>query len=359
MIRTDKPSLVIPEALITAVLSQDRVEEAPHGFYKYPARFAPTFAREAIKAFTNPGDTVLDPFCGGGTSLIEALALGRRVAAFDISTLAVFLTRAKTTPLSVHDRRKIREWAAVIKNLDPDRDRPKLTPVHGEAYYQRNLPDAATDFFSTVLYWANLLSTKRQQNFVCLVLVGVGQWALDCKKETPSWQELLQHFCCQIEVVMDGHHDYLTKAAAANKLPRCQLSRMRRIINRSSEESGEDGRIPASWLPAKLVITSPPYPGVHVLYHRWQIHGRKETPAPFWLANSRNGDGEAHYCLGRRGESDLKTYFKRLGDAFSSVRDPPGREFLGRATRRVFPTRLAVAGLPPKNGRSGFRRGAA
>ena len=32
--------------------------------------------------------------------------------------------------------------------------------------------------------------------------------------------------------------------------------------------------------PADLVVTSPPYPGIHMLYHRWQVDGRKETDAP-------------------------------------------------------------------------------
>ena len=95
---------------------------------------------------------------------------------------------------------------------------------------------------------------------------------------------------------------------------------MRRVINRSSEECGEDGRIPESWMPAKLVLTSPPYPGVHVVYHRWQILGRKETPAPFWLANQRDGAGESHYLLGPRDEDELVTYYARLKSVFSSVR---------------------------------------
>ena len=41
------------------------------------------FAREAIEAFTQPGETVLDPFCGGGTTLVEAVSLGRRAAGLD------------------------------------------------------------------------------------------------------------------------------------------------------------------------------------------------------------------------------------------------------------------------------------
>src|SRR5687767_10591831 len=68
-----------------------------------------------------------------------------------------------------------------------------------------------------------------------------------------------------------------------------------------------------------LVITSPPYPGVHVLYHRWQVDGRKETPAPFWIANRLDGSGESYYTLGHRKNSGLKTYFNNLEATLAST----------------------------------------
>src|SRR5437870_8392327 len=96
----------VSESLVQAVLNQDKVDEAPHSFYKYPARFPPVFAREAIRAFTRKGETVLDPFCGGGTSLVEAIALGRKAIGFDISSLAVFLSRTKMMPITAGDKKE-------------------------------------------------------------------------------------------------------------------------------------------------------------------------------------------------------------------------------------------------------------
>ncbi len=219
------------------------------------------------------------------------------------------------------------EWAAVVSSITSRRASAACSAA-ADRDYQHNLPRTAKWFFETILDSADALSTARQQNFIRLVLIGVGQWALDCKKSTPTWNELRIQFCEQLEAVLSGHYDYLSRAAVTNNVPRCRLTRMRRVINRSSEESNEDGRVPEDWLPAKLVLTSPPYPGVHVVYHRWQIHGRKETRAPFWLANGRDGAGEAHYCLGRRDEPELTTYFKRLGKAFSSIRALVGKRSL-------------------------------
>lgn len=43
----------------------------------HPGKMLPAIAQQAIKAFTAPGDVVLDPMCGIGTSLVEAVHLGR------------------------------------------------------------------------------------------------------------------------------------------------------------------------------------------------------------------------------------------------------------------------------------------
>jgi hypothetical protein len=76
----------------------------------------------------------------------------------------------------------------------------------------------------------------------------------------------------------------------------------------------------------RLIITSPPYPGVHVVYHRWQIMGRKETPAPFWIADSLDGNGLSYYTFGDRKQPGLKNYFQTARDTFSSINQLAGRD---------------------------------
>lgn len=44
----------------------------------HPAKMLPHIAAEAITRYSNPGDLVMDPMCGIGTTLIEALHAGRR-----------------------------------------------------------------------------------------------------------------------------------------------------------------------------------------------------------------------------------------------------------------------------------------
>jgi hypothetical protein len=58
-----------------------------------------------------------------------------------------------------------------------------------------------------------------------------------------------------------------------------------------------------------MVVTSPPYPGIHILYHRWQVDGRRESPAPFWLADCQDGQGESYYTFADRKRRVLDSYF--------------------------------------------------
>lgn len=316
-----KQRLTIPDSVLEAVLCQRKVNESPHTFYKYPARFAPSFAREVIQAFSTEGELVLDPFCGGGTTLLEAMSLGRRAVGIDVSTLATFISRAKTTPLSIHDRRAIEKWCnGIAIETSFACDVSGRLPEEDREHYERNVPDEVSAFFSWVISRIARLKRPRQQTFVRLILLSVGQWALDCKTTFPNRVVLRDEFVARLRDAVSNYMEFLRGTAQLNGMPRCRLGSLRRIINRDARQISSDGRIPRAWLPAKLVVTSPPYPGVHVVYHRWQIRGRKETPAPFWLAKQRDGEGESFYALGRRDEPGLGTYFDRLKSVFTSVR---------------------------------------
>ncbi|MFW9889197.1 MAG: TRM11 family SAM-dependent methyltransferase [Candidatus Thorarchaeota archaeon] len=59
----------------------------------YRGNWSPYIPRNVILRYSQPGDLVLDQFCGGGTTAVEAKLLGRRCIARDISHAAVSLTQ--------------------------------------------------------------------------------------------------------------------------------------------------------------------------------------------------------------------------------------------------------------------------
>jgi len=66
-----------------------------HGFHSYPARLHPDTARRLVEGLSRPGESVLDPFCGSGTVLVEARFAGRRALGVDVNPLAVELSWLK------------------------------------------------------------------------------------------------------------------------------------------------------------------------------------------------------------------------------------------------------------------------
>ena len=73
---------------------------ASHNFHSFPAKFPPQLPRKFIQALTVPGESVLDPMMGSGTTVVESFFLGRYGIGFDIDPLALLLTRTKVTPLN-------------------------------------------------------------------------------------------------------------------------------------------------------------------------------------------------------------------------------------------------------------------
>jgi DNA modification methylase len=63
---------------------------------KYRGNFAPQLARNVIETYSEPGEVVLDPMAGGGTTLIEAKLLGRGFIGCDINPAAVKLCEKAT-----------------------------------------------------------------------------------------------------------------------------------------------------------------------------------------------------------------------------------------------------------------------
>ena len=72
-----------------------------HGMHKYPAKFFPELPRWLIEKYSNPGNLVLDPFMGSGTTNLEASLLGRNSIGIDVDPFSRFISRVKTTPLDI------------------------------------------------------------------------------------------------------------------------------------------------------------------------------------------------------------------------------------------------------------------
>lgn len=80
-----------------------QTREYLHGLHPYPAKFIPQIPRKAITEWSRPGDVVLDPFAGCGTTLLEASLLGRPSAGVDNNAVAHLVSEAKIAEYSAAD----------------------------------------------------------------------------------------------------------------------------------------------------------------------------------------------------------------------------------------------------------------
>ena len=83
---------------------------------KYRGNWSPYIPRNVILRYSQEGDTVLDPFVGGGTTAVEAKLTNRNFVGFDINPEAIELSRQKyafqfdttaTSVIDVADARKL------------------------------------------------------------------------------------------------------------------------------------------------------------------------------------------------------------------------------------------------------------
>jgi site-specific DNA-methyltransferase (cytosine-N4-specific) len=96
-----------------------------HALHPYPARFIPQIPQKAIQSYSSPGDVVLDPFCGCGTTLLESVLAKRTAVGVDNNPVAVLVAQAKISKYSSKDLASIDKFVSnyeqTIKTIEPNK----------------------------------------------------------------------------------------------------------------------------------------------------------------------------------------------------------------------------------------------
>lgn len=83
-----------------------------HGLHEYKGKFNPQIVRALFNIYKiSKNSRILDPFCGSGTTLVEAAHIGAQGIGTDINPLAVFIANTKVRSLSL-------EWSEIQKEFD-------------------------------------------------------------------------------------------------------------------------------------------------------------------------------------------------------------------------------------------------
>ena len=125
----------------------------------YRGNWAPQIPRALILKYTSPGETVLDPMVGSGTTCIEAILLGRNCIAVDINYNAVMLTHHRLYYL-----------VKALKERSPRKELVDYTSIgkaqcteawyrvyHGDARRLDKIPSGSVDLVATHPPYFNII----------------------------------------------------------------------------------------------------------------------------------------------------------------------------------------------------------
>lgn len=251
-----------------------------HGLHPYPAKFIPHIPRELIKAYSRPGETVWDPMCGSGTSLVEAALGGREAIGSDINPIAILASKAKTTPLTSRSRDEIRGLLLRIRVNStvwpggrPDR-RPVIPEFHNREHW---FSPRATHELGLILEDIESMETDGARQlalcaFSAIVVAASNQegetrWRARPREHEPG--AVLARFAAKLRASLVAAESYGRRARADVEVARWD-----------ARDPGMPGR------KVDLIVTSPPYANTHdyYLYNKLRM---------FWLGEDVKAVQEA------------------------------------------------------------------
>jgi len=117
------PCEVTPDTPLTSLNLNWRENELPerertkhvHRLHPYLGKFIPQLVEIFLRKYFVPGQTVLDPFCGSGTTLVQANELGINAVGCDVSAFNILLCRVKTARYDLARAR--REVLDILENV--------------------------------------------------------------------------------------------------------------------------------------------------------------------------------------------------------------------------------------------------
>ena len=302
--------------IVTAAKDQSKVEGLTHRFYTYPAGFSPIFAGAAIKNLTKKNDLVLDPFMGGGTTIIEAIRHGRSTIGVDLNPIAIFVSKVKTTRLFKSNYQLITDWSNQnVDNLHYDLKNDKfskdaLSIINYSGLGRREILNLKRIIKGASLYLKRLkkIKSKRASDFLRLALLKAMHTTLHDKRpisEFVFFKSRIKNNINNMLQEMETFDQYLLQNNKHKIYNRCS-STVDRIQDLKTKKP-------------KLIITSPPYPGINIPYSRWQIHGRRNTYLPYLILGLEIPENASKFSFQNPRNDHQRIYFKTLENIFSSI----------------------------------------
>lgn len=227
--------------------------------HPYPAKFIGEIPRTLIEVLPIPfGTAVFDPFCGSGTTLVEAQKAGLPSVGIDLNPIACLIARVKTSALPNLFAETVQEVAARARNIKslPSPDIPNV-----DHWFKPDI-QVAIGAIARTISEPEFESTRNHLRLVLSsIIVRVSNQDSDTRyaaiSKNVSREDVFSGFC-----------------ASASRLLKALMERDWELqpseiiegdtLEANSSQVGRD---------IGLVITSPPYPNAYEywLYHKYRM----------------------------------------------------------------------------------------
>lgn len=296
-----------------------------HRLHPYLGKYIPQLVEIFLRKYFKPGQTVLDPFVGSGTTLVQANELGINSVGFDISLFNVILCRAKTTKYNLDIAKK-----EILDILAKVTKKPKVQPKQLSLWKKRG--SYHSDYLKTwfapqaldeLLAYRSLIETDNYE-YQDLLKVILSRSARSARLTThfdldfPKKPQTEPYWCYK-----HSRQCYPTQDAIKfiNRYSHDTIKRIEEFANRRSDAwvrvDHADSR-DADHPLIDGIITSPPYVGL-IDYHdqhayAYQLLGLED--------NSKKEIGSASNGSSQRAKQqyidDISAVFRRAMEAMPS-----------------------------------------
>lgn len=272
------------------------------GVHPYPAKFVAQLPRALLDALPMPrGTAVLDPFCGGGTTLVEAQRRGLPSVGVDLNPIACLMARVKTGPRP----RGIREAASAVVDRAGRDPTVKIPPIPNlNHWFDRPIQRALAALTQAVDEHPPTLRDALRLALSSIV-VRVSRQESDTRyaaveKETQAGDvsALFHRAACRLDDVL-RERDY---GLAPSDVFEADILALDPSHVR---------------LPVGMVITSPPYPNAYEywLYHKYRMYWLGFDPL---AVKAREIGARAHFF--KRDHHTADDFARQMARTFELIR---------------------------------------
>jgi DNA methylase len=235
-----------------------------HRLHPYHGKFIPQLVEKLRDRYFGPGEHVLDPFAGSGTTLVQALESGLDATGIDVAAFNCLLMRVKTAEYDLAELAgELRDAYVRVEELERLRVRAPRRRYLREWY----APQAAAE----LLAFRDLIPDYRHADVLRVILSRAARSsrrAAHFDLEAPRIPQLAEYWCHKHRRVCRPVE------AALGFLCRYTLDTLARIeefagvrdVEREATVLHGDAREVELEGPFDGILTSPPYPGL-IDYH--------------------------------------------------------------------------------------------